>query len=74
MKELPRCGNPQALRELRLVPEDKLGEDVSARYDETLGRRGDPEVVRVRRVRPRESGPDLALGSGRSRLTVQEVR
>jgi hypothetical protein len=39
------------------VPENHFGDEVAARYDETLGRRGDPDVVE----------PAVAYLAGRAR-------
>ncbi len=75
MKELPRAGNPRALRELRLVPEDYFGENVAASYDETLGNWGDPEVVEpavdfLAELAGGGAALELGIGTGRIALPL----
>jgi SAM-dependent methyltransferase len=55
------------------VPDDHFGEDVAARYDETIGRWGDPEIVGPAvdfLVELARGGAALELGIGTGRIAL----
>jgi SAM-dependent methyltransferase len=57
----------------RAVPDDYFGEDIAARYDQTLGRWGDPEVVEPAvdlLVELSGGGAVLELGVGTGRIAL----
>jgi SAM-dependent methyltransferase len=59
------------------VPEDYFGEDVAARYDDTLGRWGDPDVVGpavdfLAQLAGAGAALELGIGTGRIALPLSE--
>jgi SAM-dependent methyltransferase len=59
------------------LPEDYFGEEVAARYDETLGRWGDPEVVKaavdfLAELAGGGAALELGIGTGRIALPLAE--